>query len=1031
MNTAAQPQQKQRCADWRAIFAILILPFASMSLAEVDGRAQSAQDSSPTEELTLTTQLIGEGYETLAQAARQLGNPVQGSIYFAQQQLRCTECHARGNPSRGKAGDGKHWLGPNLSLLKEKRSDSSVVESLLDPSAAIEMSFQTTQVLTDDGRQYSGRMVESNDQELLLQQLEPPYSILRISMDEIINQAVSRQSAMPSGLVDSLGDRQAFLDLVSYLYQLIGSAENSKPALLANDSASLDQQQRILGLALMDEYRCAKCHERNSDGLTGLPSHVNPMAPNLKEVSSRSSADYLRRFIANPHTTKPGTVMPDLMKGMSTTERLEIAELIVDFLDSLKTKEFDVQAIRVEAEKRGETAFHSVGCVACHSAIANRNRLSDVATESTPPDLSNDPLHIHRESLEAPVDLIRQYPLGNLSAKYSLDSLTQFLEDPTQARPSGRMPNMALTHWEAEDIASYLLSFPVTVSASTTADKLPLSSSVINRSTPATNGSSGGSSANNHPVNRIATGRTWFAKLNCNQCHAIGGMESESTFTSFDQLDPSKGCLAEEPTGDPISPDYQMRHQDRQAIQFAIEHQRDELGESDKILWTLQSLRCISCHDRDGVGGVEESLDLYFTTTNQNLGPQGRLPPTLTSVGAKLNPKWLRQVLVSGRSIRPYMLTRMPQFGLHNVEYLLDAFHSVDHPMEDDLIELEDTKEVRDAMTEMIGRGGLNCIACHTFQNQGADTMPALDLTEMAERLQPGWFYQYMLSPQSIRPNTVMPSFWPGGQSIRKEMMDGTAQTQISGIWKYLQRGRQASTPRGLQVEPIELLADSGEAVMLRRSYPNIGKRGIGVGYPLGLNLAFDAEQMRLALMWKGGFADPGGVWRGQGHGRVRPLSPDVWNLAAGPDLDSQSQPWEVDEGRPPDHQFTGYHLDDQQRPAFTYRFQDIEVEDYFVDRVVSDASSGNRDGTVSAVMLQREVLLKSDREVSGLRFRIATGKEIQKLSENQFLIDQRVRIITPAMLEAKVVPTGEMSEVQLRLNASAGESKIEVQYVW
>ena len=47
-------------------------------------------------------------------------------------------------------------------------------------------------------------------------------------------------------------------------------------------------------------------------------------------------------------------------------------------------------------------------------------------------------------------------------------------------------------------------------------------------------------------------------------------------------------------------------------------------------------------------------------------------------------------------------------------------------------------------------------------------------------------------------------------------------------------------------IEPIELLA-TDEAVMLRRSYPGIGKRGIGVGYPNQVNLAFDAEQMRLA----------------------------------------------------------------------------------------------------------------------------------------------------------------------------------------
>ena len=75
--------------------------------------------------------------------------------------------------------------------------------------------------------------------------------------------------------------------------------------------------------------------------------------------------------------------------------------------------------------------------------------------------------------------------------------------------------------------------------------------------------------------------------------------------------------------------------------------------------------------------------------------------------------------------------------------------------------------------------------------------------------------------------------------------MDGTTDPQITAVWNYLKRGRQAPTPRGLQLEPLRLLADGDEAVMLRRSYPNIGKRGIGVGYPLGINLAFDAEQMR------------------------------------------------------------------------------------------------------------------------------------------------------------------------------------------
>ena len=78
--------------------------------------------------------------------------------------------------------------------------------------------------------------------------------------------------------------------------------------------------------------------------------------------------------------------------------------------------------------------------------------------------------------------------------------------------------------------------------------------------------------------------------------------------------------------------------------------------------------------------------------------------------------------------------------------------------------------------------------------------------------------------------------------------------------------------PRGVVRERLEIVV-TDEAKMLRRSYQGIGKRGIGVGYPGGVNLAFDAEQMRLAMIWKGKFLDPGGVldrartWNGKADG--------------------------------------------------------------------------------------------------------------------------------------------------------------------
>ncbi|MDB4331860.1 hypothetical protein OAA27_02195, partial [bacterium] len=384
-------------------------------------------------------------------------------------------------------------------------------------------------------------------------------------------------------------------------------------------------------------------------------------------------------------------------------------------------------------------------------------------------------------------------------------------------------------------------------------------------------------------------------------------------------------------------------------------------------------------------------------------------------------PKWMRQVLVTGRSIRPYMMTRMPKFGLANVEHLVESFRAVDGTMSVSLPELPNTKEIRTAATEMIGRQGLNCIACHTFQNKGADAMPAVDLTEMAERLELGWFYQYMVSPQSIRPNTVMPSFWPGGASIRKDLMDGDAQRQIAAIWGYLQNGRQASTPRGLQIEPIELLARGDEAVMLRRSYPGIGKRGIGVGYPGQINLAFDAEQMRLAMLWKGGFADPGGVWRGQGHGRVRPLSSEVITMDAGPDLDSLADPWQVDDGRPPSHQFTGYFLDSKRRPTFTYLFDGVEVADYFLDE---NQSSGD-------ISMTRQIVLASTDSKKGLRYRVASGKKIETVDDRSFLIDQKLRVVLPEGVTVKVTSSDQGQALCICFDIDSNGLNFDVQYMW
>jgi mono/diheme cytochrome c family protein len=558
------------------------------------------------------------------------------------------------------------------------------------------------------------------------------------------------------------------------------------------------------------------------------------------------------------------------------------------------------------------------------------------------------------------------------------------------------MPNMALSHWEAIDIANYLVGGRQVVGETHAADE-PLQ---LDRS-------------------RVARGSRYFHELGCIDCHGRDGAESLAQYRSLASVRTDQGCLSSQSGS---WPKYALDDSQRDLIRAAIKQRSAELTQYQQITLTMETFRCFACHTRDDLGGVSDDRNDFFHTANQNLGPQGRLPPTLTGVGAKLKPKWLREVLVSGREIRPYMKTRMPQYGTLNVAHLVDLFQQVDHLPEVELGRVTDRKEIKKVGTELVGSGGLNCIACHTFQQKLSQTMPAVDLTEMSERLHKQWFFQYLRSPQLLSPYTVMPSFWPGGQAIRKDILEGETNQQIEAIWQYLLDGRQARTPRGLHREPIELLATADQAVMLRRSFQGIGKRGIGVGYPGGVNLAFDAEQMRIAMIWKGRFADPGGVWRGQGHGTVRPLGTDLFRFGPGPELDDAKSPWVVDDGRPPNHRFTGYTLDNVGRPTFTYRLGNVEVEDSAID--VKDEQSGE-------MVLRRTLTFTALKPRTDLAFRVATSEKVTRTDNQTFLLGHSLRIRIDDHHEANIVDAAAEKRLVIPLELASGESKLTLWYAW
>src|SRR5437868_13631027 len=94
---------------------------------------------------------------------------------------------------------------------------------------------------------------------------------------------------------------------------------------------------------------------------------------------------YLRRFLAEPHQYKPGTLMPDLLHDLPETERRETVDGLVHFLISVQEQ---TEAPGVTAEefqiKQGRTLFHSIGCVACHAPQEPPSALPGTTPEGSP-----------------------------------------------------------------------------------------------------------------------------------------------------------------------------------------------------------------------------------------------------------------------------------------------------------------------------------------------------------------------------------------------------------------------------------------------------------------------------------------------------------------------------------------------------------------------------------------------------------------------------------------------------------------------
>ena len=754
------------------------------------------------------------------------------------------------------------------------------------------------------------------------------------------------------------------------------------------------------GKLLFHSRGCAACHSpRDDKGLELLAKNSVPLGALDKKYSFKSLTEFLRQ----PHLSRPSLRMPDMKLAQKDIEN--IAHFLLQNTRvpgplgyTLYRGEVyeGLESENVKAERAGlvkDFTLASLGKIQQHTAIKYEGWLNLAAAGSYK-------FFLEMNGGSLIVDgnqIIQQDPSDRRGSKK--------LEGTATLTAGWRKIQLIYIHTGREAKLSFEMEGPQFPRGPIPSDMLSISNEKIPAFEPL-----------KVDAALAARGRGHFESLGCANCHDDIKLPSKPSI-ALAKLDSKQGCLG------PAAgswPRFDLTDEQRGWITLALpEAERLKLDDKQQINKTLATFNCIACHERAGLGGIPQERNAFFTGTHPALGDQGRLPPPLTQVGAKLKPEWIAEVLLNGKRQREYLNASMPQFGEANVGHLVQLFEKVDELETVVVPQVANMKESKDAGYEMIGTNGFSCIACHQFNGQKSGEMAALDIAHVTERLKKNWFNLYMVQPTRFHPTVIMPSYWPGGQSTRPNILGGDTAQQIEALWSYLADGSKAKKPVGLSRESNELYV-SDVAEICRGRGP-AGFRGIGVGYPERINLAFDSEEMALRQLWKGEFANVD-------MGSFRPRGSDSITLPPGIPfhrLKSLEENWPYkgktnylfpqDQG----YQFRGYHLDAMRRPTFRFLYGNVAVTDFFED--VRD-----KDGKA---FFKRTITFEAPDKQDAFYFRPAAGKKTSKQSDRQLGVDSlQVRITSD---HKGIVREGSPSEILIPLTLSKGRTTLTLEYQW
>ena len=192
---------------------------------------------------------------------------------------------------------------------------------------------------------------------------------------------------------------------------------------------------------------------------------------------------------------------------------------------------------------------------------------------------------------------------------------------------------------------------------------------------------------------------------------------------------------------------------------------------------------CFSCHDQIITGRFPVSAAALARFRPHVAS--AREAPSLTTLGARLQPQWLIEYLLAPRDLRPKLLPTMPRLAIDATQAadIAAYFAALGPPSSAAPPAAGNARRGRELMEQK------GCASCHAFSGvapfpasaaplpEGSETARAAalapDLRVTRERWRRAQLLGFLLNPQAIKPDTRMPNF-------------GLAQDEARDILAYL-----------------------------------------------------------------------------------------------------------------------------------------------------------------------------------------------------------------------------------------------------